>query len=122
MENQASLQKLKQPDDKEVSILTTSIFVRSVITIPLVVTELAPLDAVAVSAGQVVLLAQGRVREEQGLHFLLPGLCVAVANGVLPIASLLLNVERQAGRATDGLETLERKSNQYPFFYFTALR
>ena len=88
-------------------VLTTGVLVRPVIAILLPIAEESPLDAVAISAGQVILLADGLISKEQRLHLLLFGLAVAVLHSTLPVAGLLLNVEGQPGRTTDGLQTLE---------------
>jgi hypothetical protein len=87
--------------------LTASVLVRPVIAVLGPVAEESPLDTVAVPTGQVVLLADGLVREEQRLGLLLLGHLVAVGDGPLPVAGLLLQVEGQAGRAADGLQALE---------------
>ncbi len=87
--------------------LTASILVRPVIAVLGPVAEESPLYAVSISAGQIVLLADGLVREEQRLGLLLLGHLVAVGDGPLPVAGLLLQVEGQAGRAADGLQALE---------------
>lgn len=90
--------------------LTTGVFVRAVVAVLVAVAEEAALDAVAVAAGQVVLLADGLVGEEERLDLLLLRLGLAVRHGRLPVARLLLDVERQAGRTPDGLQALELNS------------
>ncbi len=70
--------------------LTASVLVRPVIAVLGPVAEEPPLDTVAVPTGQVVLLADGLVREEQRLGLLLLGHLVAVGDGPLPVAGLLL--------------------------------
>lgn len=72
------------------------------------VAEETALDAVSISAGEMVLLTNGLVGEEQRLDLLFLGLELAVLDGGLPVASLLLNVEGQTGGTTDGLETLRK--------------
>ena len=98
--------------------LTTGVLIGAVIAVLVTVAEEPPLDAVAVAAGQVVLLADGLVGEEEGLHLLLLGLGVAVLDGGLPVAGLLLNVEGQAGGTADGLETLKRERTSIPHTFF----
>ena len=87
--------------------LTACVFVRAVVAVLVAVAEEAALDAVAVAAGQVVLLADGLVGEEQRLHLLLLRLGLAVVHGRLPVARLLLDVERQARGTPDGLQALK---------------
>lgn len=89
-------------------IITASVLVGAIVTVLVAITEKATLDAVAVTASQVVLLADGLVGDEQGLYLLLPGLEIAVLDRIFPVASLLLNIKSQTGRTTDGLETLKR--------------
>ena len=87
--------------------LTAGIFIRAVVAVLVAVAEEAPLDAIAVAAGQIVFLANGLIGEQKRFHFLLLGLSVAVFNRVLPIAGLLLDVEGETRGATDGLQTLQ---------------
>ena len=87
--------------------LTASVLVRAVVAVLGAVAEEPPLDTVAVPAGQVVLLADGLVREEERLGLLLLGHLVAVGDGPLPVAGLLLQVEGQAGRTADSLQALQ---------------
>lgn len=44
---------------------------------------------------------------QQRLHTTLLVLALAVLHRLLPVAGLLLNVEVQTGRTTDGLKTLQ---------------
>ena len=86
--------------------LTACVFVGAVVAVLVAVAEEAALDAVAVAAGEVVLLADGLVGEEQRLHLLLLRLGLAVGHRRLPVARLLLDVERQARRTPDRLQAL----------------
>ena len=101
-----------------IGLNVTGVLVRAIVAVLLSVTEEAALNAVAVTAGEVVLLADGLVGEEQGLDLLLLGLGVAVLDGGLPVAGLLLNVEGQAGGTADGLETLKRERTSIPHTFF----
>jgi hypothetical protein len=88
--------------------LTASVLIGSVVAVLITVAEETPLDAVSVSAGEEVLLTDGLVGKEQRLHLLLLRLCITIADGGLPVARLLLDVEGEAGRASDGLQALNR--------------
>jgi len=70
------------------------------------VAEESALNAVSIAAGEESVLAQGLIRMEQGLHAALLVLGLAVLHRLLPVASLLLDIEVQTSRATDGLQAL----------------
>ena len=95
---------------KQKKQLTAGILVRAVVAVLGAVAEQPAFDAVAVPAGQVVLLADGLVREEERLGLLLLRHLVAVGDGPLPVAGLLLQVEGQARRAADGLQALQMEN------------
>ena len=97
--------------------LTASILIGAIVAVLGSVAEEPALNTVPVPAGQVVLLADGLLGVEQRLDLLLPGLCVAVPDGGLPVASLLLDVEGQASWATNGLEALkiQAEADDYEF-------
>ncbi len=84
-------------------LITAGIFVRSIIAVLLPIAEEPPLDAVAIPTGQVVLLADGLVCEEERLHLLLFGLAIAVLHSSLPVTRLLLDVEGQTSWTANGL-------------------
>lgn len=86
--------------------LTTSVFIRSVSTIPLTVTEQATFNTLTVSAGEWVLRAEGLIGVQQWLNLALLVLNLAIPDGLLPIACLFLNIEVQTGWTTDSLKTL----------------
>jgi hypothetical protein len=89
-------------------VFAASVLVGSVAAVLDSVTEESLLEAVSVSAGQVIVLADRLVRAQQRLDFALPGQLVAVVHCVLPVAGLLLEVEGEAGWTTDGLEARAR--------------
>jgi hypothetical protein len=82
------------------------------------VAEKSLLKAVAIAAGQVVVLTDRLVCAQQRLHFALPGQLVTVVHRVLPVASLFLEVECEAGRAADGLEAGACTLNHIPAVLF----
>lgn len=84
--------------------LTANVFVGAVSAVLLSVAEETPLDAGAVSAGQVAVLAERFLRVEQRLGLPLFVLQFAVVNGVFPVAGLLVDVEVQTGRASYRLQ------------------
>lgn len=96
---------------KVVVQLTARVLVRTIGTVLLAVTEQTTLDTVAVTAGQESVLAERLVRDQQGLDFPLAVLALAVLDGVLPVARLLLDVEVQTGRASNGLQALNTKKD-----------
>lgn len=98
-----------------------SVLIGAVIALFLTVAEETAFDAVSVSASEMVLLTNRLVGEEQRLDLLLLGLGFAVLDGGLPVASLLLDVEGQAGGATDGLETRGGTLNDVSAFVFSRL-
>ena len=75
------------------SVLTASVFIRSIITVFFSIAEESPLNAVSVTTCQIVLLTDGLISEETGFHFPLPGLHVTILYTGLPVTSLLLNVK-----------------------------
>ena len=83
--------------------LTASILIGAIVAVLGSVAEEPALNTVPVPAGQVVLLADGLVREEERLGLLLLGHLVAVGDGPLPVAGLLLQVEGQAERTAYSL-------------------
>jgi hypothetical protein len=87
--------------------LTTRVLVGSVGAVFLAIAEESALDAVAVTAGEESVLAERLVGDQQRLHLALFVLQLAVLHRIFPVASLLLDVEVQTGRTTNGLETLE---------------
>ena len=89
--------------------LTASVLIGAIVTILVSVTEETPLDTVAVTASEIVLLADGLVGEEKRLHLLLLGLGITVLDGGLPVTGLLLDIEGQTSWATNSLETLEER-------------
>ena len=101
------MSRIKHASSHPPLFLTACVFVRAVVAVLVAVAEESALDAVSVSAGQVVLLADGLVGEEERLHLLLLRLGLAVRHGRLPVARLLLDVERQARRTPDRLQALQ---------------
>ncbi len=95
-----------------VDLLTAGVLVGAVVAVLFAVAEEATLDAGAVTAGERAVLAQGLVRVQQRLHLALLVLQLAVLDGVLPVARLLLDVEVQAGGTPDSLETLEHANKR----------
>lgn len=87
-------------------VLTTGVLIGSIRAILLAVAEESALNAVSIAAGEESVLAQGLIRMEQGLHAALLVLGLAVLHRLLPVASLLLDIEVQTSRATDGLQAL----------------
>lgn len=85
--------------------LTANVLVRAVGTVLLPVTEETTLDAGSIAAREVAVLAERFLRVKQGLGLSLLVLQLAVVNGVLPVAGLLVDVEVQPGRASDRLQT-----------------
>lgn len=85
------------------STLTAGVLVRTVGTVLLAVAEKATLDTVAIAAGQESVLAERLVGDQQGLDLSLAVFVLAVLDGVLPVARLLLDVKVQTGRASDSL-------------------
>jgi hypothetical protein len=98
-----------------------SVLIGAIVALFLTVAEETAFDAVSISAGEMVLLTNGLVSEEQRLDLLLLGLGFAVLDGGLPVASLLLDVEGQASGATDGLETRSGTLNDVSAFVFSRL-
>ena len=92
--------------------LTTTVLVGSIGAVFLSVAEEATLNAVAVSAGEEALLAQGLVGVQERLDLTLLVLQLAVLHGVLPVARLLLNVKIQTGWATNRLQALSMWSRR----------
>jgi hypothetical protein len=88
-----------------VSVDLARVLIGSIAAVLGSVTEETSLDAVAIAASQVVLLADGLLGVEQRLDLLLSGLGVAVPDGGLPVAGLLLDIEGQTSWTTNGLET-----------------
>lgn len=72
--------------------LTTSIFIGSIIAVLFTVTEEPTLNAIAITTSEIPVLAERFIGYQQRLHFALLVLELAVLNGFLPIARLLLNV------------------------------
>jgi hypothetical protein len=95
--------------------LTAAVFVGSVATVLLAVTEESALDAVSVAASQEAVLAEWLVRHQQRLHLSLLVLELAVLNSLFPVAGLLLDVEEESGGTTDGLETLNQREKEKVF-------
>jgi hypothetical protein len=87
-------------------LLTTRVLIRAVIAVLFAIAEQTALDAVAVAAREEPVLAQWLVRDEQRLHLALLVLQLAVLDGILPVARLLLDVKVQTGWTADGLQTL----------------
>ena len=98
-----------QRETKYVFIFTAGVFVRAIVTVRLAVAEQLLVDADRVTAGQLVGVAQRLLRVQQRRRLLLLGDLVAVGDGPLPVAGLLLQVKGQAGGASDLLETLWRR-------------
>ena len=87
--------------------LTADVLIGGISAVGLSVTEQVLGDAGAVTAGQLIGGgAEGLVGVEARQHQLGPLRLVTVGHSVLPVAGLLLEVERQPGRAPDLLETL----------------
>jgi hypothetical protein len=91
------------------SQLTTRVLVGSIGAVFLAVAEEPTLNAVAITASEETILTERLVGDQQRLHLALLVLQLAVLHRVLPIAGLLLDIEVQAGRTANGLETLNRR-------------
>jgi len=80
------------------------IFVRTIITVLVAITEKTLVDADGVAARKLSNLTERLVCAEQRLNFPLLGQLVTVLHSPLPITRLLLQVKRQTRRASDGLQ------------------
>jgi len=103
---------LKRVDPRPLSspevdvIRTTWVFIGTIITVFLAVTEETALDAVTVTARQKAILTQRFIGHQQRLDFALFVFQLAILDGVLPIASLLFDVKEETSWTTDCLKTL----------------
>lgn len=89
--------------------LTAAVLVGAIGAVLLAVAEQAALHAQGVAAREEALLADRLVGVQQRLDLALLVLQLAVLDGVLPVARLLLNVEEQTGRTANRLQTLWQK-------------
>lgn len=87
-------------------VLTTSVFVGPIGAVLLPVTEQPSLYTISITTGEEPILAERLIRKQQRLHLPLLVLQLAILHRILPIASLLVNVEVQSSRTTDRLKTL----------------
>lgn len=88
--------------------LTTSCLIGSIAAVFLTVTEQTPFNTLSVTARQFPIGTYRFVGKQHGFDFTLFVLQFAILHGIPPIASLLLDVEIQTGRTTDGLQTLQQ--------------
>ena len=88
--------------------LTAGIFIGTVVTVLVAVTEKTLVDADRVTARKLANLTERLICAEQRLDFPLLGQLVTVLHSPLPITSLLLQVEGKTRRAPDGLQALSR--------------
>lgn len=102
-------------------LLTASVFVRAIGAIFLSVTEETSLDAVTVAAGQRTVRTQGFVGVEQRFDLTFLVLQLAIFDGVFPVARLLVDVEVETGRTTDGLKSLKQDEKTLHFGCLTAI-
>lgn len=86
--------------------LTTRILIWTIGTVFLAVTEETTFNAIAITASQKAILTQWLIGDEQRLNFTLFVLQLAVLYRFLPVASLLLNIEKQSSWTTDRLQSL----------------
>lgn len=98
-----------------------SVLIGAVVALFLTVAEETAFNAVSISASKMVLLTNGLVGEEQRLDLLLLGLELAILDGGLPVASLLLDVEGQTGGTADGLKTRSGTLDYISAFVFSRL-
>lgn len=89
--------------------LTTSVFVGPIRTILLSVTEQPPLYTISITTSEESILTQRLIRKQQRLHLPLLVLQLAILHGILPIASLLIDIEVQTSGTTDRLKPLQYK-------------
>lgn len=87
--------------------LTAGILIRSICAVLLSVAEKPALDAVAITAREESVLAERLVGHQKRLHLALLVLELAVLDGLLPVARLLLDVEEETGWTADGLQALK---------------
>jgi hypothetical protein len=80
------------------------VFVGSVVAVGNSVTEQTCLDAVAISAGEMVFLADGFVGGQQRFHFFFFGQLIAVCHHLFPITSLFFQIKCKSWWAADRLE------------------
>jgi hypothetical protein len=80
------------------------IFVRTIVTVLVAITEKTLVDADGVAARKLSNLTERLVCAEQRLNFPFLGQLVTVLHSPLPITRLLLQVKRQARGASDGLQ------------------
>ena len=88
--------------------LTACIFVRTIITILVAITEKTLVDADGISTCKLSDLTERLICAEQRLNFSLLGQLVTVLHSPLPVARLLLQVKGKARGASDGLQALEK--------------
>lgn len=86
--------------------LTTRIFIGTIGTVFFAVTEETTFNAIAITASQKAILTQWLIGDEQWLHFTLFVLQLAILYRLLPVARLLLNIEKQSSWTTDRLKSL----------------
>lgn len=91
--------------------LTANVLIGAVRAVLLSVAEETSLDAGPVPAGEEAILTERLLGIEQGLGLPLFVLQLAIINGVLPVAGLLVDVKVQARRASDRLQTGTRALN-----------
>lgn len=86
--------------------LTTRIFIGTIGTVFLAVTEETTFHAITISACQKAILTQWLIGDEQRLHFSLFILQLAILYRLLPVACLLFDIEEQSSWTTDRLKSL----------------
>lgn len=90
--------------------LTTGVFIRSIRTVLFSITEQSSFDTVTITTGKETVLTKRLISEQQRLYFPFLVLQLAVFDGVLPITSLLVDVEVQPCGTPDGLQSLKTHS------------
>ena len=88
--------------------LTAGIFIGTVVTVLVAVTEKSLVNADGVSACELANLTEGLVGAEKRLHLSFLGQLVTVLHSPLPITRLLLQIEGETRRTSDGLQALSR--------------